>query len=67
MKSLINKKNNSTILATIVVIAIIITFYYYSQTYSEGFGDELNMKRPFLHIYTDEGKKTNVVFITHPF
>ena len=30
-------------------------------------GRELNMSRPFLHIYDDKGKKTNVVFISHAF
>lgn len=27
----------------------------------------LDMKRPFLNIYDDKGRKINVVFITHPF
>lgn len=29
--------------------------------------DVPTMKRPFLNIYDDKGKKVNIVFITHPF
>lgn len=36
-------------------------------TYTEWERREMLLGRPFLHVYDQDGNKTNIVFITHPF
>jgi hypothetical protein len=45
----------------------IISFNKFSNIKEPFTIDVPDMKRPFLNIYDDNGKKINVVFITHPF
>lgn len=63
------------ILTLLLIIILLLNKYSYNlinfdNIYSlkEPFSiDVPDMKRPFLNIYDDKGKKINVVFITHPF
>lgn len=62
------KKMYITATTSIIIVGIFVLYMYINfKRSSEGFDESLDMKRPFLHIYDNNGKKTNVVFITHPF
>ena len=78
----IKKIRESPVLSGVVIIILGLTILYiYTSTRSyktiiQDFDknsndnkntNDLTMERPFLHIYDNYGKKTNIVFITHPF
>jgi len=63
--------NKQIILLVILVLILfcVSTLFYkyiYQQQYNKTY-DQIELKRPFLHIHNDKGKKTNIAFITHPF
>ena len=64
---MINKKY--IIYGSIIIILLVLYYYYLFDLTLSKMGIYLvpNMKRPFLNMYTDTGKKINIVFITHPF
>jgi hypothetical protein len=74
------KVHISIVLCIILVIGILTWYYSHRESFSSTSTetatststtmaplDIASMKRPFLNIFDDKGKATNVVFITHPF
>ena len=59
--------NNKIIIGIVVVIIIIIVGIVIYNKRNKKTDEIPTVKRPFLNIYTDDGRKINVVFITHPY
>lgn len=70
-KSINNQITKNKKIGIIVLIALIVIGLIIMKLQREGFSltkiEVSKMDRPFLNIYDDKGKMTNVVFITHPF
>ena len=74
----IKKIKEFPVLSGVIIIILCLTILYIYTSNGNykpliqnfdniNYNKDLTMDRPFLHIYDSNGKKTNIVFITHPF
>ena len=62
-----NKHIILPILLVLILCVLSLLIKYIYQFKNKKTFDQIELKRPFLHIYDDKGQKTDIAFITHPF
>ena len=70
-----SRQRNIIVAGIFAVLGVVLLVWLYRvvRNHVEGFtsGPEpdkmIEAKRPFLNIFDDKGRRTNIIFITHPF